>query len=46
MSGKKTVLGMAAVAIALASASVAGAAEPIRIGELNSYNLSVVSPQA
>src|ERR1700730_17387441 len=37
MSGKRTVLGMAAVAIAIASASVAGAAEPIRIGELNSY---------
>src|SRR2546430_5787821 len=36
MSGKKT-LGMAAVAIAIASASVASAAEPIRIGELNSY---------
>jgi len=37
MSGKKTVLGMALVAIAIASASVASAAEPIRIGELNSY---------
>src|SRR6516162_3160641 len=37
MSGKKTVLGVAAVAIAIASASMAGAAEPIRIGELNSY---------
>src|SRR5205809_7751468 len=36
MGGKKT-LGMAAVAIAMASASVASAAEPIRIGELNSY---------
>jgi hypothetical protein len=37
MSGKKTVLGTAAVAIAIASTSVAGAAESIRIGELNSY---------